>query len=100
MWSPSEIALVITAVGGSAIAPALVKGVTGVLTGAFQTRRTREQALRTDLDACEEKCDELRGERDRSDSRARRLAEHASEIRRIALENGLRAEDFPRWPTD
>lgn len=99
MWTPSEVALVITAVGGSAIAPAIVKGLQGVLTGAFQTRRTREQELRADVASCEARLDEVREERDHADSRARRLAEHASEVRRIALENGLTSDQLPPWPS-
>lgn len=87
----ATIAAIIGAGGLTVLVPQIISGVRGFLDG----RHAREKSAA--VDALTQRDEAVRA-RDRADACRRVIAEHASEVRRIAIEHGL-GHLLPPWPT-
>ena len=80
----TEWAAIITALGVGATSKELVGGAIAWLTGRQEVERTRARRIII--------------ERDHAESDRRRMAEHASELRRLLIEKGVPTDELPPWP--
>ncbi|MCY4726689.1 hypothetical protein NYO98_10405 [Nocardioides sp. STR2] len=78
------VVALITALGVGTILPEIGKAAIGY----FTNRRPREQ----------KENNRLRRERDTAEANARIAREHASNVRRIAIDNGVDPAKFPPFP--
>ena len=81
----SEWAAILTALGVGAAAKELVTGVWAWLTGRQDAERGRIRRIIA--------------ERDHAEAERRHIAEHASELRRMLIENGTPSTQLPPWPS-
>lgn len=84
MSAVQAIATVLAALGVGTILPEIARAVIGY----FNNRRPREQGENN----------RLRRERDTAEANARIAREHASDVRRIAIDNGVDPDLFPPFP--
>lgn len=84
MTTIQALVAICAALGMGTILPEIAKASIGY----FTNRRSREQ---TDNDR-------LRRERDVAEANARIAREHASDVRRIAIDNGVNPSAFPPFP--
>lgn len=82
--STDQIIALIIALGGGAALWEFAVGVYRWLTGGQARERAALRAAMTDLDS--------------EAAYRRRVVEHAHEIRRIAIDHGIPAEDLPPFP--
>ncbi|QUC01232.1 hypothetical protein [Cellulosimicrobium cellulans] len=96
-------AALIVAVGGGALVPTIAKGLTAWLSGAAARERGRNAGLVRQRDDAYARLRTTETERDDAYRKARRYAEHASELRGWLLELGITREqidDRAPWPRD
>ena len=89
-WTPETITALILALGGGATFREIVSGLHKLLTGQQTRERDSNQLLIKDNK-------ELQLTVDAEAARRRRVEEHASELRRIIIENGLK-DQLPEYP--
>lgn len=81
----TEITAILTALGVGGALPTLAKGAISHYTGRAEKERATIRSVTRDHDA---------------EATYRRLvAEHASQVRRIAIDHGVPVEQLPPWPT-
>ena len=82
--STDQIIALIIALGGGAALREIVVGVYRWVTGGQARERDALRAAMSDLDS--------------ESAYRRRVVEHAHEIRRIAIDHGIHADDLPPFP--